>query len=174
MKKRLKTEATQMKGGNKTMKKNDKAGNRSHFPTFPLSHLLLSMVITLALCLVGASGAWALGLSLTGNPAWSLTNISPESVNESITWTVTNTDGAVAEDISISVANSTNWQAATDTTISNKFVLDHNGYGTEPWTNITSAGVALKDNLPAEGTKNFKLQFTAPKSYSKPRNYRTT
>ncbi len=162
MKKTLKTEAIQMKGGNKTIKKNNEVSHR--FPVSPFPRFFLPAVITLALCLVGASGAWAsLGINLTGGNTWSLPNISPESTHEStITWQVENI-GTEAEDVSISVANSANWQVASAPDV-DKFVLDHNAYGS--YKNVTNSGVSLKDNLEASGTKDFKLQFTAPQSGS--------
>ncbi len=164
MKKTLKTEAIQMKGGNKTMKKYDKAGNRSHFPTFSLSHLLLSAVITLALCLAGASGAQAtLGIELTGAADWPLTNISPGTPHTSdtlgIVWKVKNV-GDEAMDVSISAAGST-WTSAGSG--KDTFLLEHDAYGS--YKNIDE--VSLTDNLlAATETDNFSLQFTAPTSES--------
>ncbi len=128
------------------------------------------LVVGLVLCVVGVGAARAsLGISLTGDPTinWSLSNISPESVNESDTvWTVENT-GSEAEDISISAAGETEgWTAVDEISDIDQFILKHNAYGT--YKPITDT-ISLTDNLPWEtgpDTKNFHLQFTAPKSGS--------
>ena len=94
--------------------------------------------------------------------AWAIGIVAASSVNTKAC-TATN-DGNVNENLDIAVSNSADWTAgvAADTNI---FAMDFSLTGEAPWTNVTTGGVDLKNDL-APGDQTFTLQFTAPGSGS--------
>jgi len=77
--------------------------------------------------------------------------------------TATN-NGNVNEDLAIAVDDSTNWTAEASAG-TDMFMMDFSiSSSGGPWTNITTEGVDLKDDL--SDVLSFWLQFTAPDSDS--------
>lgn len=100
-------------------------------------------------------------ISVTVTPAtWDLSTIpiAPGSTNNTQACTATN-DGNVNENLDIAVGNSTNWTAGP-TAGTEIFAMDFQ-LPAGSWTNITNAGVDLKNNL-APGAQDFTLRFSAP------------
>lgn len=103
-------------------------------------------------------------ISVSVSPAsWdmSTTPIAPGAIVVKDPCIATN-NGNVQEDLTIAVADSTNWTAGAAKGV-NVFAMDLGPAGGPSYTtNIITAGVTLTNDLAKDGLYNFGLEFNAP------------